>query len=84
FNYREEFENTYLTDEFERIDLDMALRGRTKALPLNKDEKQKYIPRNSWKMTAREKAYYRLRLVITLILSATPFCFICMDEAIYS
>ncbi|KAK6039985.1 hypothetical protein COOONC_22511 [Cooperia oncophora] len=35
-------------------------------------------------MTSREKAYYRLRVVITLILSATPFCFICMDEAVYS
>ncbi|VDL76479.1 unnamed protein product [Nippostrongylus brasiliensis] len=39
FNYREEYKNTYLTEEFEKIDLDMALRGRTKALPLNKDEK---------------------------------------------
>ncbi|VDO45087.1 unnamed protein product [Haemonchus placei] len=84
FNYREDFENTYLTREFENIDLDMALRGRTKALPLNKDENEKYIPRNSWKMTSRERTYYRLRLVITLILSATPFCFICMDEAVYS
>uniref|UniRef100_A0A7I4YTY3 DC_STAMP domain-containing protein n=1 Tax=Haemonchus contortus TaxID=6289 RepID=A0A7I4YTY3_HAECO len=84
FNYREDFENTYLTREFENIDLDMALRGRTKALPLNKEEKEKYIPRNSWKMTSRERTYYRLRLVMTLILSATPFCFICMDEAVYS
>ncbi|VDL82290.1 unnamed protein product [Nippostrongylus brasiliensis] len=39
FNYREEYKNTYLTEEFEKIDLDMALRGRTKALPLNKEEK---------------------------------------------
>ncbi|VDM78428.1 unnamed protein product [Strongylus vulgaris] len=39
FNYREDFENHYLTEEFEKIDLDMALKGRTKALPLNKDEK---------------------------------------------
>ncbi|KAK6039984.1 hypothetical protein COOONC_22510 [Cooperia oncophora] len=40
FNYREEYQNTYLTEEFEKIDLDMALRGRTKALPLNKEEKK--------------------------------------------
>ncbi|RCN27426.1 hypothetical protein ANCCAN_26838 [Ancylostoma caninum] len=38
FNYREEYENNYLTEEFDKIDLDMALKGRTKALPLNKDE----------------------------------------------
>ncbi|ETN73994.1 DC-STAMP-like protein [Necator americanus] len=38
FNYREEYENNYLTDEFDKIDLDMMLKGRTKALPLNKDE----------------------------------------------
>ncbi|KHJ88777.1 DC-STAMP-like protein [Oesophagostomum dentatum] len=39
FNYREDFENNYITEEFEKIDLDMVLKGRTKALPLNKDEK---------------------------------------------
>ncbi|KAL6743243.1 hypothetical protein Aduo_016308 [Ancylostoma duodenale] len=83
FNYREEYENNYLTEEFDKIDLDMALKGRTKALPLNKDEQLLYIPRNSWKMTTREKAFYRLRVVMTLILSATPFCFICMDQAVY-
>ncbi|KAK6758675.1 hypothetical protein RB195_016102 [Necator americanus] len=83
FNYREEYENNYLTDEFDKIDLDMMLKGRTKALPLNKDEQLLYIPRNSWKMTTREKAFYRLRITMTLILSATPFCFICMDEAVY-
>ncbi|EYC09873.1 hypothetical protein Y032_0058g2868 [Ancylostoma ceylanicum] len=83
FNYREEYENNYLTDEFDRIDLDMALKGRTKALPLNKEEQLLYIPRNSWRMTTREKAFYRLRVIMTLILSATPFCFICMDQAVY-
>ncbi|VDM60517.1 unnamed protein product [Angiostrongylus costaricensis] len=39
FNYREEYENNFLTDEFDKIDLDMALRGQTKVLPLNKNEK---------------------------------------------
>ncbi|VDK52429.1 unnamed protein product [Cylicostephanus goldi] len=61
----------------------MLLKGRTKALPLNKNEKQLYIPRSSWKMTTRERTFYHLRIVITLILSATPFCFICMDQAVY-
>ncbi|WKY10144.1 hypothetical protein Q1695_002470 [Nippostrongylus brasiliensis] len=84
FNYREEYKNTYLTEEFEKIDLDMALRGRTKALPLNKDEKLVYVPRASWKMTSTERAFYRLRLIMTLILSSTPFCFLCMDQAVYS
>ncbi|CAJ0589404.1 unnamed protein product [Cylicocyclus nassatus] len=83
FNYREEYQNHYLTEEFERIDLDMLLKGRTKALPLNKNEKQLYIPRSSWKMTAREKTFYHLRIVVTLIMSATPFCFVCMDQAVY-
>ncbi|KJH49944.1 hypothetical protein DICVIV_03891 [Dictyocaulus viviparus] len=43
FKYHEEYQNTYLTDEFEKIDLDLALRGQTKVLPLNKDEKLKVM-----------------------------------------
>uniref|UniRef100_A0A158PCW6 DC_STAMP domain-containing protein n=1 Tax=Angiostrongylus cantonensis TaxID=6313 RepID=A0A158PCW6_ANGCA len=84
FNYREEFENNFLTDEFDKIDLDMALRGQTKVLPLNKNEKLQYIRRASWKMTSKERTFYRVRLVMTLILSSTPFCFMCMDMGVYS
>ncbi|VDO18609.1 unnamed protein product [Heligmosomoides polygyrus] len=39
FNYREEYMNTYLTEEFEKIDLDMTLRCKTRALPLSQEEK---------------------------------------------
>lgn len=35
-------------------------------------------------MTSYERAFYRLRVVMTLILSSTPFCFLCMDELVYS
>uniref|UniRef100_A0A1I7XKX6 DC_STAMP domain-containing protein n=1 Tax=Heterorhabditis bacteriophora TaxID=37862 RepID=A0A1I7XKX6_HETBA len=83
FNYREEFENFYLTEEFDKIDLDMALRGRSKVLPLSKAEQAVYTLRKAWRMTSSEKNRYRMALVMTILMVATPFTFVLMDYSIY-
>ncbi|KAM6968037.1 DC-STAMP domain-containing protein 2 [Aplochiton taeniatus] len=64
--HEEDFDNVYITEQFEELDQTRAREGRPTALPLNRTERQTYSRPDSWHLSAREKRLLVLSTVSVL------------------